>query len=181
MDMDGFQLMETRYWLVSPTGLYHYCTSVSCKQATIVDLRICSCAGVSLSLPRRVLSSFQCLEHQPIRGEDFRRSPALSLHFQGAVQALSSAVGPCHQFVESHQWPWKGPGLFKGSHGTPLTKIWLYETYCPYWKFHLIMRDVHLGLCLPSDMVISFSHLLICIYFKKFQGPIWLLKCYPFP
>lgn len=87
-----------------------------------------------------------------------------------AAVTFSSRVLP--QFVKRNQYPWQHPGSFENFHGFPLAIIQLYVAYFCYQRFHLVRRDVWLGICLSRYLVVPFRFLwyifFINFYWSRF-------------
>lgn len=81
-------------WLVASIGfvplLYHFILQVG-HQGSSKVLWHCWYLAFFFGTVQNI---FQHHEHQSHRGEGARWGPALPPHFQGVVQALSSAIGP---------------------------------------------------------------------------------------
>lgn len=130
--LDEWVLSQIRYWLIIPRVLFHHCPSITCRQDTVVDQRVCGWVGVYIS-PLVVYRVPSCTKDACTQGWRSVDTPAWLLHVQWLVfsadhlwspsEASSTGLG-LHLFkmlakVLSQEPP-NNPGYFQ--------EYWLFST-----------------------------------------------------
>lgn len=70
---------------------------------------------------------------------------------------ISSSEKPCCQFAEINLLSWHQLWFFWHFHGSSLLEDHLEVTHFQYWEHYFILRECHLGPCLPSYLKTSHS------------------------